>query len=440
MPLKHELLNAIKSFGFTAATEVQEQSIPVALSGKDLIVRAKTGTGKTASFIVPILQNLQHTGAVSALVIVPTRELAVQVAAFAESLGRHMRVRTTTVYGGASMNVQMSALRAGVDIVVGTPGRLIDLVDRGALRLDRVKFVVLDEADRMLDMGFIEDVEYLLSNTPQDRQTMLFSATMPGAIVTIARHHMKRDFVTLSIGGEETIMVETISHGFTFASGRMKFSVLLSYIDKVSPQKCIIFLNTQREAELVHKVLVARGFRAMLMHGGLTQARREHSLHGFKQGAQFMIATNVAARGLDIEDVTDIINFDAPDTPENYVHRVGRSARMGKEGRAFTILNNDERWLLNSIQNGMNIRMHEIRLDIDKYSDFEFPHGGERSGRGGGGHIGRRTESWNKDHGYRGNAHQGRPVEAGGANQQHGRPTERHWNRGNDRNRRRYRQ
>lgn len=396
--MKRELLNAIKSVGFTAATEVQEQAIPIALAGKDVIVRAKTGTGKTASFIVPILQNMQRTGTVSALVIVPTRELAVQVASFSESLGRHLHIRTTTVYGGASMNVQVSALRAGVDIVVGTPGRLIDLMERGALRLDHVKFVVLDEADRMLDMGFIEDVEYLLSNTPQARQTMLFSATMPGAIVTIARHHMRKDFVTLSVGGEETLVVETISHSYSFASGRIKFSALLAYIDKFSPKKCIIFLNTQREAELVHRVLTAKGFNAMLMHGGLTQARREHSLHSFKQGAQFMIATNVAARGLDIQDVTDIINFDAPDTPENYIHRVGRSARMGKEGRAFTILNNDERWLLHAIQNATNIKINELRLDLDKYGNFEFPHGG-RAGEGSG-HFGRRTASFDRSHGY----------------------------------------
>ncbi len=399
MPLKPELLNALRAIGFTAATEVQEQAMPVVLSGKDVIVRAKTGTGKTGTFMIPIMQNMPHTNAVSALVVVPTRELALQVTSFAESIGRRLHIRTATVYGGASMNVQVSALRAGVDIVVGTPGRLIDLMDRGVLRLEHVKFVVLDEADRMLDMGFIEDVDYILAKTPAHRQTMLFSATMPGAIVTIARHHMKNDFATLSIGGEETLIVETIAHGYTFASGRMKFAALLAYIDQVSPKKCIIFLNTQREAELVHSVLMEKGFNAILMHGGLTQARREHSLHSFKEGARFLIATNIAARGLDIENVTDIINFDAPDTSENYVHRVGRSARMGKAGRAFTILTRDERWLLNAIQNGMNIRMEELRLNLDKYTNFELPQRNrERFSRGGGEHAGRRTTSWNRQH------------------------------------------
>jgi ATP-dependent RNA helicase DeaD len=216
-------------------------------------------------------------------------------------------------------------------------------------------------------------------------------------------------------------MVETISHGYALADGRMKFAALLAYIDQVSPKKCIIFLRTQREAELVHRVLVEKGFNAILMHGGLTQARREHSLHSFKEGARFLIATNIAARGLDIEDVTDIINFDAPDTSENYVHRVGRSARMGKAGRAFTIIGYDDRWLLSAIQNEMNIRMEEVRLDLDKYKDFALPtHGRSRFGRGE--HVGRRTESWNRN--SHDTAH--RP----------GRPS-RGWS-GDNRNRRRY--
>lgn len=411
MPLKPELQNAIRSIGFTTATEVQEQAIPVTITGKDAIVRAKTGTGKTAVFILSIMQNLQRTNAVSALVIVPTRELAVQVTRFAESLGRGLHIRTVTVYGGASMNVQISALRAGVNIVVGTPGRIIDLMEQGVLRLDHVKFAVLDEGDRMLDMGFIDDVDYILSRTPQNRQTMMFSATMPDAIIDVARHHMKDDFVTIRVGDDESLVVETIAHGYTVASGRMKFAALLAYIDQVAPRKCIIFSRTQRESELIHRVLMDKGFNAILMHGGLTQARREHSLHSFKEGARFLIATNVAARGLDIENVTDIINFDAPDTPENYIHRVGRSARMGKEGRAFTILNHDERWLLDAIQNGMNIRMEEVRLDLNRYSDLQLPThggGGDRFNRGE--HVGRRTESWNREHGHDTNNRFSRPA------------------------------
>jgi ATP-dependent RNA helicase DeaD len=406
MQLKPELVNAILSVGFAAPTEVQDQAIPVVLTGKDVIVRAKTGTGKTAAFIVPIIQNMPRTSGISALVIVPTRELALQVATFADQLGRHMHIRTTTVYGGASMNVQISALQRGVNIVVGTPGRLIDLIERGALRLDTVRFVVLDEADRMLDMGFIEDVDYILSKTSQNRQMMLFSATMPRAINDIARHHMREDVVTISVGSEEEPIVETISHSYTFAKGRMKLATLLAYIDQMSPKKCIIFSRTKHESELIHELLMKKGYDATLLHGGLTQARREHSLHSFKAGAKFLIATNIASRGLDIADVTDIVNFDAPDTPENYIHRVGRSARMGKEGRAFTILGFDERGLLNAIQHDTNIKMQELHLNPEKYNDFEMPMQSRRQFNRGD-HIGRRSRSWNNQHGSEHGGYQG---------------------------------
>jgi ATP-dependent RNA helicase DeaD len=373
LPLRAELINAINKIGFITETEVQEQAIPVILSGKDVIVRAKTGTGKTAAFIVPIMQNMPHLNAVSAIIIVPTRELALQVSTFSESIGRQLRIRTTTVYGGASIGVQVSNLRHGANIVVGTPGRVIDLIERGELRLDNVKFVVLDEGDRMLDMGFIDDVDYIISKTPKEKQLMLFSATMPRDVIEIAQHHMKEDYVKISVGSEEEPIVSTIMHSYTFAKGRMKFAALFAYIGQFSPRKCIIFLRTKHESELVHDMLVKQGFDAALMHGGLTQAMREHSLHGFKTGTRFLIATNIAARGLDIADVTDIINFDAPDSPEDYLHRVGRSARMGKEGRAFTILGLDEKGLLRALQSSANITMKELHLDLEKYSNFEMP-------------------------------------------------------------------
>ena len=406
MQLKPELISAIESIGFTTATDVQERAIPIVLSGKDAIVRAKTGTGKTAVFIVPIMQNMPHTNTVSALVIVPTRELALQVATFSESLGKSLRMRTTTVYGGASINVQMNALQRGVNIVVGTPGRLIDLIERGSLRLDNVKFVVLDEADRMLDMGFIDDVDYILSKTPMQKQMMMFSATMPRAIVEIARHHMREDFATILVGKDEEPIVNTISHCYAFAKGKMKFAALFAYIDQMKPKKAIIFSRTKHESELIHELLLQKGLDAILLHGGLTQARREYSLRSFKEGSQFLIATNIASRGLDIDNVTDIINFDAPDASEDYVHRVGRSARMGKEGRAFTILGFDEKGLLRAIQNDANIRMNELHLNIEKYSNFELPMHNTRRQFNRNDHVGRRTRSWegreNRDRTVRG--------------------------------------
>lgn len=373
LPLRAEIIEAIGKAGFATATEVQEAAIPVAVSGKDVIVRAKTGTGKTLAFLLPIMQGIHGSSALSAIVILPTRELAVQVATVAEQIGRHLHLKTVMVYGGASINVQLDQLHRGANIVVGTPGRILDLISRGALKLQHVKFVVLDEADRMLDMGFIDDIKEILLETPVERQTMLFSAIMPAEIGDIARHYMKPDHAKIIVGKEEEIVVNTIKHMYMFAQGRMKFGAMLAYIDKFAPKKCIIFSRTKHESETIHKVLIAQGLDATLLHGGLTQAKREHSLRKFREGARFLIATDVAARGLDIANITDIINFDAPDGIQNYVNRVGRSARMGKEGRAFTLIAQDEKELMGAIQYEANISIEELRLDTAKYRSIELP-------------------------------------------------------------------
>ncbi|MDE1868896.1 MAG: DEAD/DEAH box helicase [Candidatus Micrarchaeota archaeon] len=359
--------------GFTAATEVQERAIPIVLQGKDIVTRAKTGTGKTAAFTVPIIQRGGFDHRVKALIIVPTRELALQVSVFAEKLGHMLNFRVTTVYGGASINVQIDHLRRGVDIVVGTPGRIIDLMERDELRLENLKYLVLDEADIMLDMGFIEDIEFILSKTPVNKQTMLFSATMPREILSIARRNMREDHATVTVGAEEDVTVNTITHNYFTANGRQKFAALLAYVNQYNPKKCIIFTSTKHASDLVHALLVNQGLNAILLHGGLTQAKRERSLAAFKKGAQFMIATNIASRGLDIADVTDVINFDAPDEPNVYIHRVGRSARMGKNGRAFTLFSSDQRGVMNSIKYRANIEMHEISLNLEPYKDIEIP-------------------------------------------------------------------
>ncbi|MCL5430345.1 MAG: DEAD/DEAH box helicase [Candidatus Marsarchaeota archaeon] len=373
MELKTELVEALKKIGFVTATETQALSIPVGLKGNDVIVRAKTGTGKTGAFLIPIMQMMQHEHSIRALVIVPTRELAIQVSSVSAKLGSHMNIRTVTVYGGASINVQTDLIRKGANIVVGTPGRIIDLAERGVLNLDNIKFLVLDEADTMFDMGFIEDIDYIISKLPYERQTMLFSATMPRAILDIARHHMKEDYKKIEVGKEEEITVTTINHNYFIAQGRAKFSALLAYIEEYKPKKAIIFARTQHGSELIYRVLKSNGVDAILLHGGLTQAKRERSLFSFKSGVQFMIATNVASRGLDIADVTDVINFDAPETPYVYVHRVGRSARMGKEGRAFTLVSNDEKGLIRQIEFDAGIELKNIRLSLDKYKDIELP-------------------------------------------------------------------
>lgn len=386
------MLEALRAMNFQQMTEVQEQAIPVVLNHKDLVVRSKTGSGKTGAFLIPISQMLEPRGHPQAIIIVPTRELAIQVSSVAEKLGHRTNLRTAIVYGGASIMVQMQALRRGADIVIGTPGRIIDLVERGALNLSKISVFVLDEADLMLDMGFIEDIEHIMSLAPREKQTLLLSATMPREIADIAKRHMKHDAVRITVGAEEDLTVTTITHYYYDANGKMKFSALLAYIDKFKPKKCIIFTSTQREADFVHRFLMDNKFDAIVMHGGLTQAKRESSLKAFKQHAVFLISTNLAARGLDIPDISDIINFDAPDDPRVYVHRVGRTARMGKNGRAFTLYGFDQRGLMQDTSVIANVKMNHISLDIEKFREIKLPfnqrEGGFRGnrdfGRGGG--------------------------------------------------------
>ncbi|MDE1859856.1 MAG: DEAD/DEAH box helicase [Candidatus Micrarchaeota archaeon] len=389
--LRHELLEGLKQMNFQNMTEVQEKAIPVALQGKDLVVRSKTGSGKTVAFLVPIINMVDSGQRTQAIVIVPTRELAVQVNSVAQKIEGRSRIRSVVVYGGASINAQMSELSRGAEIVIGTPGRILDLLDRGALRLDRIRFFVLDEADLMLDMGFIDDIKQIMSMAPRDRQTILLSATMPRPISEISRNYMKHDTVKLTIGEEEDLTVSTISHGYFLASGRMKFAALLAYIEKFNPKKCIIFTSTQRESELVHNFLMQNKHDAILMHGGLSQAMRSRALYAFKSHSRFLISTNLASRGLDIPDITDIVNFDAPDDPHIYVHRVGRSARMGKDGRAFTMFRPDQRGLMKDIQMIANVDIVPLELDTSKYGDIKVPfterHNryGDRDRHGGGG-------------------------------------------------------
>jgi ATP-dependent RNA helicase DeaD len=385
MDLKLELVEALNQIGFRDMTEVQEAAIPVVMQHKDVIVRSKTGSGKTGAFLVPILQRVDRARGPEALIVVPTRELAIQVYSVADKLARKMGLHTVIVYGGASINVQMDQLSRGANIVIGTPGRILDLVDRNSLRLGKVKYLVLDEADMMLDMGFIEDVSTIMSMTPKERQTMLFSATMPREIVDIARKHMKPDTARITVGKEEEVTVDTITHNYFVANGRYKFHALLAYIDKFQPKKGIIFTSTQRESDFVHRFLVDNGFDAIVMHGGLTQAKREHSLREFRQHARFLISTNLASRGLDIPDISDIINYDAPDDPKIYVHRVGRSARMGKDGRAFTIFGFEQKELLHATSRAANIKMNHLDLDTKKFENAKIPERSKGRGFGRGG-------------------------------------------------------
>ena len=373
MPLKKELVDSLRNFGFVSPTDVQKEAIPFVLEGKDVADRAKTGTGKTGAFAIPIIQKLlENPKPMSAIVLVPTRELALQVSDVMKSIGKPLKIYTVTVYGGAGINPQINAIRNMPDIIVGTPGRVIDMIDRGVLTLDKIRFFVLDEADLMFDMGFIEDIEYILKKTPPSKQMMLFSATLPKPIMSIAQRYMKQDKVIITVGKEEEITATGITHMYSVVSSHEKIPTLLAYINQYKPTKCIIFTMTKFGAEDLYNSLKEEGLNVIHMHGGMTQSRRESSLERFKGNAQFMISTNVAARGLDISDVSDIINFDAPDDPHVYVHRVGRSARMHKEGRAFTIFSTSQRRLIGEIEDIANIRMQQITLDISGIDQSKF--------------------------------------------------------------------
>ncbi len=397
MNLKPELVESLKRIGFVTATEVQEKAIPELLRGRNLIVRAKTGTGKTAAFLLPIMQNMGRTREMEAVILAPTRELAQQIAQFAREVGGPLGITTVVVYGGAAIGPQMYSLRQGANILVGTPGRILDLMDRGVLKTDRVRYLVLDEADIMLDMGFVESVDDIIGRMPRERQMMLFSATVPKEVQKLAEKYSK-DSGMVSVGPDEEPVVNTIKHTYAIVPGKLKFSGLLAYIKDYSPKKAIIFSRTKFEANTLSRVLGSQKYQAILMHGGLTQSARERSLGSFRSGARFLIATNIASRGLDIDDVTDIINFGVPEDPKVYIHRVGRSARMGKEGRSMTIAGHDELVALRDIEHTANIRMTRLELNTLPFERIELPI--RERGRGHGSRFGRRGSNRQEQNRY----------------------------------------
>ena len=370
--LKKEILDALNELQFKEPTEVQERTIPMVLQGKDVVVRSKTGSGKTAAFTIPIMHLLERHRGVGALIVAPTRELALQIEGVARKVGKHTNIRTAVVYGGVSTRPQADRIREGANVVVGTPGRIIDLMERGDLDIRGIKFLVLDEADIMLDMGFIDDIKYIIESTPESKQTMLFSATMPEKIKEIARGYM-RNPVDIGVGGEEELAVSTVKNLYTMVDNSSKFSTLLGYLDHYKPRKSVIFARTQRSADILYRILRDQGYRPVILHGGITQARREAAMGSFRKTDNgVLIATNVAARGIDIVDISDIINFDAPDEPTVYIHRIGRSARMGREGRAFTIFSRDQHGMIGAIERFAGVRLEKTEVDNSKFSRVNY--------------------------------------------------------------------
>ncbi|MCE3045827.1 DEAD/DEAH box helicase [Legionella sp. 16cNR16C] len=364
--LSQALLKALSDMQFQTPSPVQAQTIPCLLEGQDVIAQAQTGTGKTAAFALPILQQLNlKSSATQALILAPTRELAIQVAEQFSALSIHLAGITVSVLcGGQDYRRQLKQLKDGAQIVVGTPGRILDHIDRGTLQLNQLKTFVLDEADEMLRMGFIEDVELILSKLPEAKQMALFSATMPYRIRQIANNYL-RDPVSIEIRSE-TATVKSIEQRFLFASQGQKPDALHRILAVEEYQGVIVFVRTKSSTEEVAESLQQQGYRAMAIHGDITQALRERIIAQFRQGAiDILVATDVAARGLDVERVTHVINYDVPHDCETYVHRIGRTGRAGRSGVTILFITPRESRILTTIERHTRQRIEKITVPND---------------------------------------------------------------------------
>jgi ATP-dependent RNA helicase DeaD len=339
LPIDKRIIKALEEIGFIEMTEIQEKAIPACLDGKDVIAQSMTGSGKTAAFGIPIIEKIERGKGIQAVIIGPTRELVNQISAEMEKFSKHKRVEVATIYGGVSIEPQIFKLRHA-DVVVGTPGRMIDHMQRGSINLNNVKVLVLDEADRMLDMGFIDDIKRIISQMPSKKQTMLFSATMPDEIVYIAKRFMKE---SVKISGEKHISHKLLKHYYYDTKNDEKLSLLEFLIKKEKPHLAMVFCGTRHVTDFVANELYKANIEAKAIHGGLGQDSRMKILEGFHRGKpHVLVATDVAARGLDIKDVSHIFNYDIPKTVEDYTHRIGRTARFGKEGETISLLSKED--------------------------------------------------------------------------------------------------
>jgi superfamily II DNA/RNA helicase len=366
-----DIVSALAERGIVHPFPIQSMAIPIALTGTDMIGQARTGTGKTLAFGITLLQrivvpgerdfaSLAKPGAPQALVVAPTRELASQVGKDLVVAAANRRARVLTIYGGVGYDDQLDALRDGVEVVVGTPGRLLDLADRRSLDLSHVKVLVLDEADEMLDLGFLPDVERLLAKTPELRQTMLFSATMPSAIVTLARRHLRHPVNIRAESGDDDMMVPATAQFVYQAHDLDKPEVVARVLQAQNRNRVMIFCRTKRSAQRVSDDLAERGFAATSIHGDLSQVAREKALKKFRSGSiDVLVATDVAARGIDVEGVTHVINYECPDDEKTYVHRIGRTGRAGASGVAITFVDWPDRTRWKVINNILGLPFEE---------------------------------------------------------------------------------
>ena len=361
LDLKDEILRALLDMGFEEATPIQEQAIPVALTGQDVIGQAQTGTGKTAAFSIPFLQMITEEPVAQVLILTPTRELCIQVEKEVKKLSSYLNVRSVAVYGGQDIMRQIRELKSRPQIIVATPGRLMDHMNRKTIRLDNLKRVVLDEADEMLNMGFLEDIETILSSCPEERHTMMFSATMKDEIKAIANKFMK-DPVLVKVEAQE-LTVPTIEQQYFEVKEHDKFKMLCRLLDIHNPELAMVFGRTKRRVDELTEALQKLGYQAEGLHGDLTQRHRDIVMNKFRNGQiSILVATDVAARGLDVSGVSHVFNFDLPQEIDSYVHRIGRTGRAGKEGIALTFVEPRELPHLKTIEKTIQRKLEKTKL------------------------------------------------------------------------------
>lgn len=365
--LHPQIVAGVKTLGYHTPTPIQHQAIPKVLEGHDVMGLAQTGTGKTAAFVLPILERLMNgqRGRVRALVIAPTRELAEQIHEAINVLGQQTRLRSLTVYGGVSINPQLQKLRAGVEIVVACPGRLLDHISQRTIDLSHLEVLVLDEADRMFDMGFLPDVRKILKHVPAKRQTLLFSATMPEDIRRLA-HEILRTPVTVQVG--HAAPANTVSHALYPVDQHLKTGLLLELLRHTDTESVLIFTRTKHRAKRLGQQLSKAGYRATSLQGNLSQNRRQEALDGFRGGSyQILVATDIAARGIDVSSISHVINYDMPDTADAYTHRIGRTGRAAKTGDAFTFITHEDEDMVRSIERILREKVERRTLE-----DFDY--------------------------------------------------------------------
>ncbi len=391
--ISKELEKVLERDGITEPTPIQEQAIPQLLNGKDIIAQAHTGTGKTFAFMLPIMEAIDTTNPyIQALIITPTRELAIQITNEAKKLAQPKNISVLAVYGGQDVERQLRKLNNGINIVIGTPGRLLDHMRRKSIDLGQVKMIVLDEADEMLNMGFLKDVEEIIYKTPKNCQTMLFSATMPNQLRSLATRYMKEP-IQIQIQSEK-VTLDEIKQIVVETTDRGKQDALCTVIDEERPFMAIIFCRTKRRVKALNNDLTSRGYNSDEIHGDLSQAKREKVINSFRNmKLQFLVATDVAARGLDIEGITHIFNYDIPEDAESYIHRIGRTGRAGETGKAFTFVTPRDQQELIAIEKKirMNLKTRKIVKDNVKHKTDKNNSNEQRNKK--------QDFKWNKDSG-----------------------------------------